>query len=36
VGAPGRGRIGLPAGADLRDRLAATVARLRAEGAITI
>jgi predicted RNase H-like nuclease len=36
VGAPGRGRIGLPAGADLRERAEATVARLRAEGAVTI
>lgn len=36
VGTPGRGRIGLPAGADLRERAAATVERLRAEGAIAI
>jgi predicted nuclease with RNAse H fold len=34
VGAPGRGVVALAAGADLRDRLDATVARLASEGTI--
>lgn len=34
VGAPGRGQVAVPAGADLRARVEATTIRLRAEGAI--
>jgi predicted nuclease with RNAse H fold len=36
VGTPARGMIAVPAGADLRARLALTLERLRAEGAVSI